>query len=890
MSVKSGQAITVLFCTQDPTTGAATDADSTPTGTLYVNGTANGATVTETNISTGLYKAAFTLPSLTAGDVASLSIAATVGGVAGEGVVWQEVADTERVSDLNDVSSADVNAACDTALTDYDAPTKAELDSGLAGLNDLDAAGVRTAVGLASANLDTQLSALPTTAEVNAEVDTALSDINLDHLASVATAGSDMTVEVADNTILSRILANGDTSAFDPSTDGLQFIRDAITDASPQNHSATANNETTGTLDAGTYANTATSDGSYYQVSPAGALVDGFGLNVDLTFGIGVGRVPDQVEITAYFDSGAQRTVQVWAYDYNTASYVQLSNSINDFGNAGSNQTFQYPMTNNMHQVSDGEVKIRFTSTSITIADNFYCDMVSVSSVAQEAGGLTADSIQAAVWARSHTGHDEETLGYNVARMHLLQGDIVSATSASQFIIDAGVAVDDAYNGAIIVLEDKTDDHYEIRRVADYVGSTREVFVDRAFGFTPVASDDYYIMNAAYSDVNTTHISGTVQTANDNGADINEILLDTGTDGVVLANDAITSAKYDESTAYPVKSADTGSTQIARVGADSDTLETLSDQIDGASTLDASGVRTAVGLAAANLDTQLSALPDAAAINAEVDTALADYDAPTKAELDSGLEGLNDLDAAGIRTAVGLASADLDTQLSVIQADLDDPSQYKADVSALATSVDLATVDGNVDSIKTVTDKVDDTLEDDGGTYRFTENALEEGPSGGASVAGDVWAYATRTLTQTAASTESTTAAKITRTRGNTWTITITGLSLAGYTTIDFVIKDDVSDADTSAVLWVRKNASGLSDGLLKLNKAAIASPVVATDASMVVGDDDDSVTITVKPVVTKDIAPKKRRYDLQTIISSVIDTPSKGTFTVDGDITRATS
>jgi len=49
---------------------------------------------------------------------------------------------------------------------------------------------------------------------------------NLDHLALTATAGADMTTEVADNTILGRILANGDTSDFDPATDGLQPIRD----------------------------------------------------------------------------------------------------------------------------------------------------------------------------------------------------------------------------------------------------------------------------------------------------------------------------------------------------------------------------------------------------------------------------------------------------------------------------------------------------------------------------------------------------------------------------------------------------------------------------------------------------------------------------------------
>lgn len=51
-------------------------------------------------------------------------------------------------------------------------------------------------------------------------------------------------------------------------------------------------------------------------------------------------------------------------------------------------------------------------------------------------------------------------------------------------------------------------------------------------------------------------------------------------DDMNLADDAIKAAKYDESTAFPVKSADIGITQIARVGADGDTLETLSDQLD----------------------------------------------------------------------------------------------------------------------------------------------------------------------------------------------------------------------------------------------------------------------------------------------------------------------
>lgn len=53
MSVKTSDAITAEFTTANPTTGAAADADSLPTGTLVINGTDNGATVTVTNIDTG---------------------------------------------------------------------------------------------------------------------------------------------------------------------------------------------------------------------------------------------------------------------------------------------------------------------------------------------------------------------------------------------------------------------------------------------------------------------------------------------------------------------------------------------------------------------------------------------------------------------------------------------------------------------------------------------------------------------------------------------------------------------------------------------------------------------------------------------------------------------
>ena len=49
--------------------------------------------------------------------------------------------------------------------------------------------------------------------------------------------------------------------------------------------------------------------------------------------------------------------------------------------------------------------------------------------------------------------------------------------------------------------------------------------------------------------------------------------------------------------------------------------------------------------------------------------------------------------------------------------------------------------------VKATTDKLDDTVEDDLGTYRFTENALEQVPSGTGSTPQQIWEYATRTIT-----------------------------------------------------------------------------------------------------------------------------------------------
>jgi len=66
------------------------------------------------------------------------------------------------------------------------------------------------------------------TAQVGTEVDTSLSDINLDHLMKTAVADRDVMAEVVDGTVLANIMTktDGDTSDFDPDSDSLEAIRD----------------------------------------------------------------------------------------------------------------------------------------------------------------------------------------------------------------------------------------------------------------------------------------------------------------------------------------------------------------------------------------------------------------------------------------------------------------------------------------------------------------------------------------------------------------------------------------------------------------------------------------------------------------------------------------
>lgn len=159
-----------------------------------------------------------------------------------------------------------------------------------------------------------------------------------------------------------------------------------------------------------------------------------------------------------------------------------------------------------------------------------------------------------------------------------------------------------------------------------------------------------------------------------------------------------------------------------------------------------------------------------------------------------------------------------------------------------------------------------------------------------AGAAGDPWAAATRTLTQTAAAvTAAVEGATITIQRGDTLSATLTGLaSNTGYVSIDFTVKQSPDDADDDCILRIRKNASGLTDGLMRLNGAALVSPVVATDGSITVVS-STSLRIALAARATDDLVPKDALYyDIQYVFASSVTTATNGICNIDADITRA--
>ncbi len=157
-------------------------------------------------------------------------------------------------------------------------------------------------------------------------------------------------------------------------------------------------------------------------------------------------------------------------------------------------------------QISDGEVKIRFTSTDTNAGKYLYLDQVYVNAIALSA--VSPAEIAQAVWQQElgliHAAN-QDSAGHILEDVSMVRGTVIGNTALS-FTLDAnGVASADAYIGSTISVEDETDGHYEARRIISYtVGKV--ITVDKALSFIPATGDHYNILSSGYGDVDMTQL------------------------------------------------------------------------------------------------------------------------------------------------------------------------------------------------------------------------------------------------------------------------------------------------------------------------------------------------------------------------------------------------
>jgi hypothetical protein len=252
-----------------------------------------------------------------------------------------------------------------------------------------------------------------------AEPTEALSDINLDHLLKEPTVAADMTAEVVDATVISRIIANADTSAFDPALHGLKAIRDAIIASAPLAfHANAASAITVGNQDSGTFADTALDNGVYWTIGDENGSPT---IDVTCEFTLDSSRVGSELRINGYFNrsGGGGYVVEIYAYNFTTASYDKLSvgTAETEMRDASSDNDYIFALEfeHTDPAGTPGLVKIRFQSTRDATAggDVLYLDHIEVDGLIL--GSITPGEIAHAVWEHILSLPGQEAPGTLVA-------------------------------------------------------------------------------------------------------------------------------------------------------------------------------------------------------------------------------------------------------------------------------------------------------------------------------------------------------------------------------------------------------------------------------------------------------------------------------------------
>ena len=550
---------------------------------------------------------------------------------------------------LSSLATASDLATVDTVVDAILVDTGTTIPAQITGLNNLDAAGVRSAIGLASANLDTQIADLPTVAEFEARtlVAAAYFDPASDAVANVT---------LCDTTTTNTDMRGTNNAALASSL--------SITNSSVNTIKAVTNN----LPDSGALTSLATAS----DLATVDTVVDAILVDTGTT-------IPSQITALNNLDAaGVRSAVGLASADLDTqlgdiptvsefeARTLVASAYFDPVSDAVANVTLVGTCTTNTDMRGTDNAA---AASSLAITNSSVNTIKTVTNNLPDSGALTSLA----------TASDLATVDTVVDAILIDTGTTIPAQITGLNDIDAA-GVRSAVGLASANLDTQIAD---LPTVAEFEART---IVASAY-FDP-ASD--VVANVTLVDTTTTNtdMRGTdaANTVAPDNASITAILTDTGT---TIPAQITGLNNFDPATdvVANVTLVDTTTTNTDMVGTNNAALAS-SLSITNSSV---NAIKTVTNaLPDSGALSSLATASDLATVDTVVDAILVD----TGTTIPAQITGLNNLDAAGVRSAVGLASANLDTQI----ADLPTVAEFEA-----RTLVAAAYFDPSADAVANVT-------------------------------------------------------------------------------------------------------------------------------------------------------------------------------------------
>ena len=280
---------------------------------------------------------------------------------------------------------------------------------------------------------------------------------------------------------------------------------------------------------------------------------------------------------------------------------------------------------------------------------------------------------------------------------------------------------------------------------------------------------------------------------------------------------------------------------------------------------------TLAGIASA-VRTELTT--ELARIDAAISTRLATagYTAPANADISAIKSKTDNLPASPA------ASGEYTSALSAIQADLDNPNQYKADVSGIPAAV-WGHATRTLSSFGTLVSDIWSAATRTLSAFAFTVTGAKDASIDAIKAKTDLITGTSLTIASVVSG------STITAHRGDTLSAALENIgALTNNSKLWFTVKRDYDDADTAAVIQIEKTG-----GLLYLNGAAGTTG----NGSLTINDvASGDVTIVLNASETAKLSPGNYQYDIQILRSAgtPVSTLTYGEFVVPADVTRATS